>query len=68
MSLEQLMGRYFRLAQELAIARKSQPWQTGLIARLAKELTLVEREVAGRGTPGSPRPTPCGTLPEAARP
>jgi len=51
MRLEQMMGRYFRLAQELAIARKSKPWQTGLIARLAKELTLVEREIAGSQHP-----------------
>jgi len=56
MSLEQLMGRYFRLAQELAIARKSQPWQTGSIARLAKELTLVEREIAGSRHPRQPPP------------
>ena len=46
MSLEQLMVRYFRLTQEMAIARRAQSWQTGPIARLAKELTLVEREIA----------------------
>ena len=57
MSLEQLMGRYFRLTQELAIARKAQPWQTGLIARLAKELTLVEQEIAASGQPRQPLPS-----------
>ena len=57
MSLEQLMGRYFRLTQELAIARKAQPWQTGPIAQLAKELTLVEREIAASRHPGQPLPS-----------
>ncbi len=45
MSLEQLMGRYFRLKQELAIVRQSHPWQSGLISRLANELAAVEREI-----------------------
>ena len=46
MDLEQLMGRYFRLKQELAIAYKAQPWQTGRIDRLADELSATEREIA----------------------
>jgi len=63
LSLEQLTGRYVRLAQELAIARKSQPWQTGLIARPAEELTLVEREIAGSHHPRRPSPN---AMPRAA--
>ncbi len=46
MDLEQLMGRYFRLKQELAIAYKAQPWQSGRIDRLADELAATEREIA----------------------
>jgi len=58
MSLEQLMGRYFRLTQELAIVRKAQPWQLGLIDRLAGELELVEREITARQeVPPRPEPT-----------
>ena len=45
MDLEQLMGRYFRLKQELAIAYKAQPWQSGRIDRLADELAATEREI-----------------------
>jgi SMC interacting uncharacterized protein involved in chromosome segregation len=63
MSLEQLMGRYFRLTQELAIARKAQPWQTGLMARLAKELMLVEREITALRSPRQPLPN---AMPHAA--
>ena len=46
MELEQLMGRYFRLKQELAIAYRAQPWHSGRIDRLADELAATEREIA----------------------
>ena len=46
MDLEQLMGRYFRLKQELAIAYRAQPWQSGRIDRLADDLAATEREIA----------------------
>ncbi|HWI10506.1 MAG TPA: hypothetical protein VNU48_04185 [Burkholderiaceae bacterium] len=46
MDLEQLMGRYFRLKQELAIAYKAQPWQSGRIDRLADDLAATERDIA----------------------
>ena len=45
MDLEQLMGRYFRLRQELSIAYKAQPWHSGRIDRLANELTATERQI-----------------------
>lgn len=48
MSLEQLMGRYFRLKQELAIAYNMRPWNGGRIDRLADELAAAEREIADR--------------------
>jgi len=46
MELEQLMGRYFRLKQELSLAYKSQPWHSGRIDRLADDLAATEREIA----------------------
>ncbi|HWH82853.1 MAG TPA: hypothetical protein VNU71_11530 [Burkholderiaceae bacterium] len=46
MDLEQLMGRYFRLKQELSIAYRAQPWHSGRIDRLADDLTATEREIA----------------------
>lgn len=48
MELEQLMGRYFRLRQELSIAYRSQPWHGARIDRLADELAATEREIAAR--------------------
>ncbi len=45
MDLEQLMGRYFRLKQELAIAHRAQPFQSGRIDRLADELQSTERAI-----------------------
>jgi len=45
MNLEQLMGRYFRLMQELSIAYRAQPWQTARIDRLADDLAATEREI-----------------------
>lgn len=63
MNIEQLMGRYFRLKQELAIVRLSHPWHNGLIARLAAELAAVEREIAAL----QPRePDGASQLPHAA--
>ena len=46
MDIEQLMGRYFRLKQELSIAYRAQPWHSGRIDRLADELATTEREIA----------------------
>ncbi len=51
MHLEQLMGRYFRLKQELAIAYNAQPWQSRRIDRLANELAATEREIAAMQPP-----------------
>lgn len=46
MDLEQLMGRYFRLKQELSIAYRAKPWHSGRIDRLADDLAATEREIA----------------------
>ena len=46
MSLEQLMGRFFRLKWELSIAYRSQPRHNGRIDRLADDLAGTEREIA----------------------
>jgi hypothetical protein len=46
MSLEQLIGRHFRLQRELGIAYSTVPWHTGRIDRLANELAATEREIA----------------------
>ena len=46
MNLEQLMGRYFRLQQELSIAYRQQPWQNTRIDRLADDLSSTERAIA----------------------
>lgn len=48
MSLDQLMGRYFRLKQELAIAYSHTPWQSRLIDRIAGDLAATERLIAER--------------------
>ena len=45
MQFEQLMGRYFRLKQELAIAYREQPWHGARIDRLADDLASAEREI-----------------------
>ena len=45
MNQEQLMGRYFRLQQELSIAYSAQPWNSRRIDRLANELAGTEREI-----------------------
>ena len=46
MSIDQLIGRYFRLQQELAAASGSLPWNTGHIDRLTDELSTTERELS----------------------
>lgn len=46
MDLEQLMGRYYRLKQELAVAYQTQPWHGARIDRLADDLAAAERELA----------------------
>ena len=48
MTLDQLMGRYFRLQQELSIAYAAQPWHSARIDRLANELAETERLIADR--------------------
>lgn len=45
MELEPLMGRYFRLKQELLIAYRARPWQSARIDRLADDLAAAEREI-----------------------
>lgn len=45
MELEPLMGRYFRLKQELTIAYRAQPWHSARIDRLADDLAATEREI-----------------------
>ena len=45
MQLEPLMGRYFRLKQELAIAYRTRPWHSGTIDRLANDLAATERAI-----------------------
>lgn len=45
MNLDQLMGRYFRLMQELSIAYRAQPWHSARIDRLADDLAATEREI-----------------------
>ncbi len=50
MDLEQLMGRYFRQKQELAIAYRAQPWQTSRLDRLAEDLAATEKEIVAART------------------
>jgi hypothetical protein len=45
MELESLMGRYFRLRQELSIAYRARPWLGNRIDRLADDLAATEREI-----------------------
>ena len=56
MNIEQLMGRYFRLKQELSIAYRQQPWQSNRIDRLADDLASTEREIAAIQAAGDRRP------------
>ncbi len=48
MSIEKLMGRYFRLRQELSIAYNARPWHGARIDRIASELAATEREIASQ--------------------
>jgi hypothetical protein len=45
MELESLMGRYFRLKQELSIAYRAHPWHAKMIDRLAADIAATEREI-----------------------
>ncbi len=47
MTLDELGARYARLRQELADAYASPDWSGDLIDRLAAEIGLVERAIAG---------------------
>jgi type IV pilus assembly protein PilA len=51
MNLEQQMGRYHRLRQELSIAYRAQPWHSGRIDRLANEIATAEREIGAKQSP-----------------
>ena len=46
MYLQQLMGRYYRLRQELTSAYREQPWRSAHVDRLADDLAATEREIA----------------------
>jgi hypothetical protein len=46
MSLEQLIGRYLRLKEELVIAYSSLPWNAGRIDPLTHDMALTEREIS----------------------
>lgn len=45
MSLEQLLGRYSRLARELALAKRNSPLNTAWITRLEDEVAETAREI-----------------------
>ncbi len=45
MDLEQLMGRYFRLKQELVAAYREQPWHGGRVDRLTNDLAATSRDL-----------------------
>ena len=46
MELDQCIGRYARLQQELAIALEQRPGNSGKIDRLADDLVSAERSIA----------------------
>lgn len=48
MTLDQLMGRYFRLKQELEVAYAEKLWHSQRIDRLANDLAITEREISQR--------------------
>jgi hypothetical protein len=50
MELDSLMQRYMQLRDELSLAYKAQPWESGQIDRLANDLSLAEQEMAARQT------------------
>ncbi|MDE2093406.1 MAG: hypothetical protein KGI87_06100 [Burkholderiales bacterium] len=62
MELEQLMGRYHRLKQELAAAYKTQPWHAARIDRLADDLAAAEREITALQPHEARRSAPPATL------
>lgn len=56
MNLEQLVGRYFRLNQELLEAGNTRPSQARLVGRLAADIEVTKREIEsframGHGVP-----------------
>ena len=63
MELEPLMGRYFRLKQELSHAYRARPWLGGRIDRLAGELAATEREIGARMAASSSGETHMGSTP-----
>lgn len=60
MELEPLVGRYFRLKQELSIAYQARPWQSSSIDRLANALADTEREIASLQARSSAAPMTAG--------
>ncbi len=60
MHLDQLIQRHFQLRQELTIAYKATPWQTGRIDRLADEIARTESQIVA-----SRRIAPSPNLPES---
>ena len=45
MNLEQLIGRYLRLKEELGIAYSAVPWNVRRIDRLAREIAATEHAI-----------------------
>jgi hypothetical protein len=45
MNLEQLIGRYLRLKEELGIAYSAVPWNVRRIDRLAREIASTEHAI-----------------------
>jgi hypothetical protein len=48
MNIQQLIGRYLRLKQDLEIAYRTHPWQSAHINRLANDISRTEFELASR--------------------
>ena len=46
MEISQLMGRYYRLQQELSVAHGEQPWHTARIDRIAQEVAATARQIS----------------------
>jgi hypothetical protein len=57
MKLEQLMGQYFRLKQELSTAYATYPWHSARINRLANDLARTEQEIAVQRAHGESVPS-----------
>lgn len=45
MNLEQLIGRYLRLKEELSVAYSALPWNVKRIDRLAREIASTEHAI-----------------------